>query len=372
MPRRKKRSAWGSLTQVDAQTWRLRYWSAGPDGYRRRSKKAGRSPLVTYLFSVSPLKSSCCPLLSFADSRNAARVTSRFSGRFCCTLKSSDGITSIVNKDNCTSVVWQCWSVGPSLVCDLFLHADPTTIIWRVWAVVVDAIKSTSHARGIVVISSRQCPFLEREKAISPFVADCDSAPSITRIIVCILVIASGFHTSPDAIQPVCFRWYVGVQLVYAFFHGLCDRFRSGTFAARKRSARGQTFASYASYCSAFTSAYPSNLIAVFVKTEYRPLANSLTSKVFCPLTSLSMKHCVAEPTSARLLPSTFHVLYRCINSVSASASEFPNRSVATIAANWSNRGKPAKRLPRVILDKSASCWVFYFCHRILLGGRYA
>ena len=35
---RKKRSAWGALTQVDAQTWRLRYWSAGPDGYRRRSK----------------------------------------------------------------------------------------------------------------------------------------------------------------------------------------------------------------------------------------------------------------------------------------------------------------------------------------------
>lgn len=35
---RKKRAAWGSLTQVDAQTWRLRYWCNGPDGYRRRSK----------------------------------------------------------------------------------------------------------------------------------------------------------------------------------------------------------------------------------------------------------------------------------------------------------------------------------------------
>lgn len=34
---RKKRSAWGSLTQVDATTWRLRYWSEGVDGYKRRS-----------------------------------------------------------------------------------------------------------------------------------------------------------------------------------------------------------------------------------------------------------------------------------------------------------------------------------------------
>ena len=38
MPRRKKRSAWGALTQVDSQTWRIRYWAAGPDGYKRRSK----------------------------------------------------------------------------------------------------------------------------------------------------------------------------------------------------------------------------------------------------------------------------------------------------------------------------------------------
>lgn len=31
------RSAWGTLAQVDETTWRIRYWSAGPDGYRRRS-----------------------------------------------------------------------------------------------------------------------------------------------------------------------------------------------------------------------------------------------------------------------------------------------------------------------------------------------
>lgn len=35
---RKKRSAWGALTQVDESTWRLRYWSSGPDGYKRRSR----------------------------------------------------------------------------------------------------------------------------------------------------------------------------------------------------------------------------------------------------------------------------------------------------------------------------------------------
>ena len=38
MTRKTKRSAWGSLTRVDSQTWRLRYWSSGPDGYKRRSK----------------------------------------------------------------------------------------------------------------------------------------------------------------------------------------------------------------------------------------------------------------------------------------------------------------------------------------------
>ena len=38
MPRKTKRSAWGSLTRVDSQTWRIRYWASGPDGYKRRSK----------------------------------------------------------------------------------------------------------------------------------------------------------------------------------------------------------------------------------------------------------------------------------------------------------------------------------------------
>jgi hypothetical protein len=39
MPRRKsKRSAWASITEVRAgECYRIRYWSAGPDGYRRRS-----------------------------------------------------------------------------------------------------------------------------------------------------------------------------------------------------------------------------------------------------------------------------------------------------------------------------------------------
>ena len=45
MPRRKKRSAWGALTQVDDSTWRIRYWSSGPDGYKRRSKTVRGSRL---------------------------------------------------------------------------------------------------------------------------------------------------------------------------------------------------------------------------------------------------------------------------------------------------------------------------------------
>lgn len=39
MPRRKKRSAWASIAQVDSQTFRIRYWAKGADGqYKRRSK----------------------------------------------------------------------------------------------------------------------------------------------------------------------------------------------------------------------------------------------------------------------------------------------------------------------------------------------
>ena len=35
---RHKRAAWASLAQVGPQTWRIRYWAEGPDGYKRRSK----------------------------------------------------------------------------------------------------------------------------------------------------------------------------------------------------------------------------------------------------------------------------------------------------------------------------------------------
>lgn len=38
MSRRKKRAAWGSLTETEPNVWRIRYWSCGPDGYKRRSK----------------------------------------------------------------------------------------------------------------------------------------------------------------------------------------------------------------------------------------------------------------------------------------------------------------------------------------------
>lgn len=37
MPRKKRRAAWGSITQVDADRWRIRYWASTPSGYRRKS-----------------------------------------------------------------------------------------------------------------------------------------------------------------------------------------------------------------------------------------------------------------------------------------------------------------------------------------------
>lgn len=38
MPRRKKRAAWGSISRVDSDTWRIRYWATDKEGsYRRMS-----------------------------------------------------------------------------------------------------------------------------------------------------------------------------------------------------------------------------------------------------------------------------------------------------------------------------------------------
>ena len=45
MPRRKRRSAWASMAEVRPGIWRIRYWAAGPDGYRRRSKTVRGSRL---------------------------------------------------------------------------------------------------------------------------------------------------------------------------------------------------------------------------------------------------------------------------------------------------------------------------------------
>jgi len=46
MPRRKRRDAWASITEVRAgECYRIRYWSAGPDGYKRRSKTVRGSRL---------------------------------------------------------------------------------------------------------------------------------------------------------------------------------------------------------------------------------------------------------------------------------------------------------------------------------------
>lgn len=336
---------------------------------KRRIKKAGRSPLRNTLVNVPPSKAQRCFLLAFAHAPNAARVAPCLLRRFCCALELLDGVSVIVDKCNSTLVVWESWNFRSSLVCDLLFHIDPSTVIWGIRAVVVDAIESTSHTRGIIIIASGKRPSFERWETVFPFVANCNSTTSIARVVRRVLVKASLLHAAPHAVKTVTTCWNIGIQPIDALFHGFCDCFWPSAFATRKCPAGGQTFARYASYCSAFASAYPSNLVATFVKTEYRPLANSLPRKVFCPLTSLLMKHCVAEHTSARLLSSTSYVLYRCINSVPASAFELPNRSVATVATDWANRGKPAKRLPRVILDKSASCWVLDFCHRALLGG---
>ena len=39
MPRKKRRAAWASIAEVRAgECYRIRYWSTGPDGYKRRSK----------------------------------------------------------------------------------------------------------------------------------------------------------------------------------------------------------------------------------------------------------------------------------------------------------------------------------------------
>lgn len=45
MARRKRRAAWASMSEVQPGVWRLRYWAAGPDGYKRRSRTVRGSRL---------------------------------------------------------------------------------------------------------------------------------------------------------------------------------------------------------------------------------------------------------------------------------------------------------------------------------------
>lgn len=43
--RKKRRAAWASITKVEPNVYRIRYWASGPDGYRRRSKTVRGSML---------------------------------------------------------------------------------------------------------------------------------------------------------------------------------------------------------------------------------------------------------------------------------------------------------------------------------------
>jgi len=43
--RKKRRAAWASITKVEPNVYRIRFWASGPDGYRRRSKTVRGSRL---------------------------------------------------------------------------------------------------------------------------------------------------------------------------------------------------------------------------------------------------------------------------------------------------------------------------------------
>lgn len=338
---------------------------------RRGIKKAGRSPLVSPLFDVSPPKSPCCFLLSHAYAPDAARAASRLSRRFRRAFKLLDDATIIINEGNFTSIVWECWGFRTLLVCDLLLHAYPSAVFWRVWAVVVDTIKSACHPWSVVVISSGHRPLLERREAVPPLVADHNAAPAIPRVIRSVLVVTTFLHAAPHAIQAVFLCWDVGIERIDALFQGFCDRFWSNAYSTRKRPTRSQALAGYASYRSALTSAYPFDLIAAFIDVQHRPPSERLPSEVFSPLASSLMKNGFGKPAPARLLATAPYIFYRCADYVPAGALELPDWPISTVSANGTNRSKSAERLPRVVLYESSCCRVFHFRHHVLLGGRY-
>ncbi len=96
-----------------------------------------------------------------------------------------------------------CYGPLPSLVCDLprgarIVHlletCNPVTVLWRIWASVVDAIKAVAF-RGSASHVGQKC--LER---IRPALADRDATPAVVGIDLSVGIIASGLHTGPDSI----------------------------------------------------------------------------------------------------------------------------------------------------------------------------
>lgn len=347
---RKRRSAWGSLTEVSPGVW------------RRRIKKAGRSPLVNYLFDVLPSKSSCRFLLSFADSYDTARVTPRFPRRFCCALELPDGIPIIINKGNCPLIVWQCWRVWPSLICNLLLHADPTAIFRGVWAIVVDAIKCASHTRRVIVIASSQRPFFERRETVSPLVANCNSTPPIPRIIRSVLVIAAGFHASPDAIQPVCFRWNICVQLIYAFFHSLCNSLWSCTFTTRERPMGCKGGSGDRPFRAARTFANPMHVILLCswggVYFDNCPSPKRESREIFYPPTCCRILDVYSTPASATSLSATNNVSSAGETSIAAITFPNPHWFFWRGVFSWFQPDQMTKTHSSVVNDFFSSAWV--------------
>lgn len=77
----------------------------------------------------------------------------------------------------------------------LGLYCDPTAIFRTVSFVVVDAVNGQ-----IVSVTVRHGPIVKDLKVIKPFSADGNTSAAVVVVLLKILVVAAGFHPSPNAV----------------------------------------------------------------------------------------------------------------------------------------------------------------------------
>lgn len=278
---------------------------------------------IQLLFSVSPIQPSGRLLLTHANPSNRTGVTSSFFRRFSYAFKCLNNSSVFTDKQNLTSIVWKRWNFGTSLVCTLNFCAHPSTVIRCIWTIVINTVKSTCRARCIIVVSRCYCPFFKSWKIINPFGTNSNSSTTITRIIRCVLVKATCFHTSPHMIKSIFFSRNIRIELVNTTTCSFNNSFFCTT-ATRKRVAYSQCFTTHTSYRATLATTYPHDFIGIFIQFEYGPSTKCHASQVLNPRTSLFTVNKLTKLATTRLLSTRLYIFYRSSSNVSTFAFKFP------------------------------------------------